>query len=169
MTPHGRGAAVAAPARSDRAGSTTPIVPTATTTRSNDVQTLIVTFHLAGLDDAAYREQAAAMAPMFAAIPGLLAKIWLANAETNTDGDVYAFADRPSLDAYLDSEIVRSMRTSPHHQNVAIRACGTVEPATRTTRRHRPGSGHAGRRRRHRRPLTRWIPPSSPCSSPSPP
>ncbi len=98
------------------------------------MQTLIVTFHLAGLDDASYREQVAAMAPMFAAIPGLLGKTWLANAETNTDGGVYVFADRPSLDAYLDSAIVRSMRTSPHDQNVAIRAFGTVEPATRTTR-----------------------------------
>ena len=97
------------------------------------MQTLIVTFLLAGLDDA-YCEQAAASAPMFAAVPGLFGKTWLANAETNTSGGVYLFADRPSLDAYLNSAIVRSLRASPHFQNDAIRAFGTVAPATRTAR-----------------------------------
>jgi hypothetical protein len=39
----------------------------------------VITFKLNGIDDAAYQAHAEQNAPAFAALPGLHAKIWLAN------------------------------------------------------------------------------------------
>ena len=98
------------------------------------MHTLIITFQLADLDDATYRQQTEAVAPMFTQVPGLIGKTWLADRETNTYGGVYFFEDGVSLRGYLDSEIVRGLRANPHFANVAIRTFGAIEPATRMTR-----------------------------------
>ena len=45
------------------------------------------------------------MAPVFSAIAGLLSKVWLANAATNTYGGVYTWRDRASLEHYRASEV----------------------------------------------------------------
>ena len=97
------------------------------------MEMLIVTFRLNGLDDAAYRATVEAMAPVFLEVPGLLGKTWLADPATKTYGGVYAFVDRQSLEAYLASDIVRSMRADPHLDDMQTRAFGTVEGATRIT------------------------------------
>ena len=98
------------------------------------MQTLIITFQLDGLDEATYRRQTEAVAPQFATVPGLIGKTWLADPATNAYGGVYFFADRVSLEDYLDSAFVRAMRANPHLANVTVRAFGTIEPATRMTR-----------------------------------
>jgi hypothetical protein len=97
------------------------------------MELLIVTFRLNGLDDATYRANVEAMGPVFLEVPGLLGKTWLADPATKTYGGVYAFADRQSLEAYLASDIVRSMRANPHLNDIQTRAFGTVEGATRIT------------------------------------
>lgn len=94
---------------------------------------LIITFELDNLDDAAYRQQAAAIAPNFTRVPGLLSKTWLADPERNTFGGVYFFQDRAALMGYLDSEIVRGLRANPHFANVTAHIFGTVEAATAIT------------------------------------
>jgi hypothetical protein len=50
----------------------------------------VITFKLDGIDDAAYQAHAEQNAPVFAALPGLRAKIWLANQQANTYGGIYA-------------------------------------------------------------------------------
>jgi hypothetical protein len=62
---------------------------------------LIVTFNLKGLSDAAYRQSCEEEAPTFAALPGLISKVWLADEPTNTYGGVYTFVDRDALNADL--------------------------------------------------------------------
>ena len=98
------------------------------------MQTLIITFRLDGLDAAAYAQAAEAMAPQFAAVPGLIAKTWLADEATNTYGGVYFFADRRSVDGYLASAIVEAMHANPHLVDVTARVYGTLEAPTRITR-----------------------------------
>jgi hypothetical protein len=44
----------------------------------------VVTFGLDGITEEQFREAAGADAPTFANLPGLLAKIWLRDPETNT-------------------------------------------------------------------------------------
>jgi hypothetical protein len=97
------------------------------------MEMLIVTFRLTGLADEAYRADVEAMAPIFLDVPGLLGKTWLADPASQTYGGVYAFADRQSTEAYLASDIVKSMRANPHLDDMQTRAFGTIEDATRIT------------------------------------
>ena len=51
----------------------------------------VITFKLDGIDDAAYQAHAEQHAPVFAALPGLRAKIWLASPQANTYGGIYTW------------------------------------------------------------------------------
>ena len=53
----------------------------------------VITFKLDGIDDAAYQAHAEQHAPVFAALPGLRAKIWLVNQQTKTYGGIYTWDD----------------------------------------------------------------------------
>lgn len=94
---------------------------------------LIITFTLAGLDDADYRQVAGALAPNFTQVPGLVSKTWLADAASNTYGGVYFFQDAASLQGYLESEIVMEMQGNPALAEMSVRTFGTVEAATAIT------------------------------------
>ena len=94
---------------------------------------LIVNFLLAGVSDAEYRQQVKSIAPMFAQIPGLVSKIWLADPTTNKYGGVYIFADASSREDYLGSEIISSMRANPSFTNLTTREFETIEAATAIT------------------------------------
>jgi hypothetical protein len=97
------------------------------------MEMLIVTFRLNGLTDETYRANVNAIAPMFLDVPGLLGKTWLADPTSKTYGGVYAFVDHQALEAYLASDIIRSMRADPQLADLEARAFGTVEEATRIT------------------------------------
>lgn len=94
---------------------------------------LIVTFELDGIDDAAYRELAAQIAPVFRDVPGLVSKTWLAAPEHNTYGGIYFFADAASLAAYLGSDIVRGMTGNPNFRNLSLDTFGTIDAANQIT------------------------------------
>lgn len=94
---------------------------------------LVITFKLAGLEDADYRQHAQALAPQFLQVPGLVSKTWLADEASNTYGGVYFFEDAASLQGYLGSEIVIGMKANPMLADVSIRSFGTVEAATAIT------------------------------------
>ena len=94
---------------------------------------LIITFKLAGLADADYRQHATALAPQFLQVPGLVSKTWLADEASNTYGGVYFFEDAASLQRYLESAIVAGMKANPVFTELTIRAFGTVEAASAIT------------------------------------
>ncbi|MBW3633404.1 MAG: YdhR family protein, partial [Chloroflexi bacterium] len=94
---------------------------------------LIVNFEIAGIAEADYRQQVESIAPMFTQVPGLVSKIWLADAATNTYGGIYLFADAASREDYLNSEIVSSLKASPNFTNITARKFGTFEEATAIT------------------------------------
>lgn len=95
---------------------------------------LIVTFGLEGMTEAEYYLGCDAEAPAFADIPGLIAKVWLADPGTNTYGGVYTFTDSASLDAYMGSDLFRSIGATPQFTNVTARRFAAIEGATRVTR-----------------------------------
>jgi quinol monooxygenase YgiN len=74
----------------------------------------IVTFQLQGLDEAQYRAACAELAPLFADLPGLHAKIWLANPHTNTFGGVYLWQDRAAMQAYCASDLFGGAQAHPN-------------------------------------------------------
>ena len=94
---------------------------------------LIVTFGLEGITEAEYYRGCDQEAPAFAEIPGLVAKVWLADPPTNTYGGVYTFRDQASLDAYLASELFRSIGETPGLAGVTAQRFAVLEGPTRVT------------------------------------
>jgi len=52
---------------------------------------LVVNFSLEGLAHEDYLKIADELAPVFAGVPGLCSKVWLADQENNTYGGIYTF------------------------------------------------------------------------------
>jgi hypothetical protein len=96
------------------------------------VHVLIIEFRLTGIDEEGYRAAAAEMAPAFAELPGLLAKVWLAPAD-GTYGGVYLFRDRESMEGYLASDLFATVAAFPHFTDITSRDFGVYEDLTRVT------------------------------------
>ena len=94
----------------------------------------VVTFKLDGIDDAAYQAHAEQHAPVFAALPGLRAKIWLANQQANTYGGIYAFDDVAAMRAYQGGEIFQGLQANPHMIGVTVRDFSVLAGPTKVTR-----------------------------------
>jgi hypothetical protein len=73
----------------------------------------IVQFQLAGIDPEEYEAHAEQIAPVFAGLPGLIAKAWLADPGENTYGGVYLWTDRAAAEAYSDGELLAAARRNP--------------------------------------------------------
>ena len=94
----------------------------------------VVTFKLDGIDDAAYEVHAEQNAPAFAALPGLRAKIWLANQQAGTYGGIYAFDDVAAMRAYQGGKIFRGLQVNPHLIDVTVRDFSVLAGPTKVTR-----------------------------------
>jgi hypothetical protein len=93
---------------------------------------LIIEFRLTGMDEEGYRAAAAGMAPALAELPGLLAKVWLAG-DDGARGGVYAFRDRESMEEYLASDLLASVRAVPGFTGITARGFAVDEGLTRLT------------------------------------
>ena len=94
---------------------------------------LIVSFQLKDMTEEAFRALCDGLAPRFAAVPGLLSKVWLASPATNTYGGVYAWRDRPAMEAYTASELFGAVVAHPHFVGVTATDFGVLEGPTRIT------------------------------------
>ena len=88
----------------------------------------IVTFTLNGITGADYeRACEEQFAPAFRDVPGLISKVWLRNSETNVYGGVYTWRDKTAMEAYLASDLFRSVQEHPHLSEVTSRDYGVLE------------------------------------------
>lgn len=94
---------------------------------------VVITFDLIDMTHTHYEEVCAELAPAFAALPGLLAKIWLTDAENAAYGGVYLFGDAASAEAFLGSTLARSVAENPHFAGLAVRRFDVDEAATART------------------------------------
>jgi putative monooxygenase ydhR len=94
----------------------------------------VITFKLEGIDDAAYQAHAEQNAPLFAALPGLRAKVWLANQQAGTYGGIYTWDDVAAMRAYQGGEIFRGLQENPHLIDVAVRDFPVLAGPTKVTR-----------------------------------
>jgi hypothetical protein len=93
----------------------------------------VITFKLDGIDDAAYLAHVRQTAPVFAAVPGLRTKIWLANQQTNTYGGIYTWDDVAAMRAYQSGKLFRGLQANPHMTDLAVEDFSVlVEPTTVT-------------------------------------
>jgi quinol monooxygenase YgiN len=95
----------------------------------------IITFNLKDTTEAEYLALAENLAPTFAAMPGLLTKVWLADPAANTYGGVYLWKDRAAMDSYMAGDIAAGLRANPHMANVTSRDYGVLDGPTRVTAR----------------------------------
>lgn len=73
----------------------------------------IVQFQLTGIGPAEWEAEAERLAPLFARLPGLIAKAWLGDAGEDTYGGVYLWSDRAAAEAYADGELLAAARGNP--------------------------------------------------------
>ena len=93
-----------------------------------------ITFALNGLADDEFRATVDEIAPAFTRIPGLLAKVWLADAPRAVYGGIYVFASAAAADAYLDSEpFTAGVRANPRFAGLAVRRADTLDGPTALT------------------------------------
>jgi hypothetical protein len=68
------------------------------------VEILVINFSLA-MTETEYRKMCDEVAPAFAAVPGLVSKVWLADRVNGVYGGVYTFESGEALDAHLASDL----------------------------------------------------------------
>lgn len=95
----------------------------------------VVTFGLNGITEEQFHEASGADAPMFANLPGLLAKFWLRDPETNTYGGVYIWADQEAYEGYIKGEIFNAIKADQHLENVESRDFGVFDDLSQVTAR----------------------------------
>ena len=94
----------------------------------------IITFRLKDMTEEGYREACTGFVPAYAALPGLLAKVWLADPATNTYGGVYLFRDRAAMDAYVASDLFTTVSAFPHFADLTARDFAVYDDLTDSTR-----------------------------------
>jgi hypothetical protein len=94
----------------------------------------VVNFQLRDMDEAAFRVVCDELAPVFAGIPGLIAKLWLADAASGTYGGVYTWESTAAYETFTPSELFQAVATNPHFANMTTRDFGVLDGPTRITR-----------------------------------
>lgn len=95
----------------------------------------IVQFQLAGISPTEYAAEAERIAPAFADLPGLIAKVWLADAGEDTYGGVYLWADRAAAEAYANGELLAKARRNTAFAGFRSTILDTLAAATALTAR----------------------------------
>lgn len=94
----------------------------------------VVNFKVQDVDPEAFATFATHVAPAYADVPGLIAKIFLYDPKTETYGGVYTWETREAYEAYAQSELFLSLAANPQVSEVISRDFGVFEEATRITR-----------------------------------
>lgn len=93
----------------------------------------IVTFALDGITEEQYHEACQAETGPFASMPGLMAKVWLRDSPGNTYGGLYLWRDRESYEAYLSSDVFKSIVDDDALANVQSAGYDSFEDLTAAT------------------------------------
>lgn len=83
---------------------------------------------------AEYETAVDSLAGPIAAVPGLLWKVWLVNEAGQEAGGIYLFADGPSLDACLNSEIMAGIISHPALSDFSVKQFDVMDAVTAVTR-----------------------------------
>lgn len=93
----------------------------------------LVNFNLDGMSQTEFEALCDQLAPVFANIPGLLSKIWLADPATNSYGGVYVWQNRQAFEAYSQTELFHNVVNHPNFANITARAFGILAGPTEVT------------------------------------
>ena len=93
----------------------------------------IVTYRVAGVSDADFNEANREFADAMAAVPGLLAKVWLKQPDGAGYGGLYLWRDREAYEAFLASELWVEVLNDTSMVDVVSADYGVIEELTRAT------------------------------------
>jgi hypothetical protein len=93
----------------------------------------VITFGLKDITEEQFRQVASGDVPVFVDMPGLLAKVWLRDPETNTYGGMYLWADQEAYEGYIKGEVFKSIKDNPHLKNVESRDYGIFDDLSEST------------------------------------
>ena len=79
----------------------------------------IINFRLKDVSEEDYAGLCDNLAPSYAAVPGLVQKIWLANSQTGTYGGVYVWRDKQAMEDFTRTDLFNSVATHPNLDGVA--------------------------------------------------
>jgi len=88
-------------------------------------------FNVTGED---YEGAVSPLAEQFAALPGLLWKIWIINEAESEAGGIYIFEDEVSLKAYLESELAAGVINHPALSDFSVKTFAIMDALTAVTR-----------------------------------
>ena len=93
----------------------------------------VVTFGLNGITEEQFQQAVSADVPVFASMPGLLAKVWLRDPETNTYGGLYLWDDQEAYERYIKGDVFTAIKENPHLKKVESRDFGVFEDLSSRT------------------------------------
>ena len=93
----------------------------------------VITFGLNGITEEQFKGAVSADVPVFANMPGLLAKVWLRDPETNTYGGLYLWADQEAYERYIKGEIFNALKADQHLKNFESRDFGVFDDLSSIT------------------------------------
>ena len=92
----------------------------------------IVNFRLNGVDEQQYASLCDQIAPAFAAVPGLISKVWIKN-DTGTYGGVYFWESRAAYQRFTESDLFKTVLSHPNLAGITAQDFGILEAPTRVT------------------------------------
>ncbi len=98
------------------------------------VEILVINFSLEGMTESEYRNLCDDVAPAFAAVPGLVSKVWLADRANGVYGGVYTFENGAAVDAYLASDLLAQVAAIPGLVDISVRRFEVLSEPTAITR-----------------------------------
>jgi hypothetical protein len=97
------------------------------------VEILVINFSLDGITESEYRNLCNDVAPAFAAVPGLVSKVWLADRTNGVYGGVYTFENGAALDAYLASDLMAQVGATRGLVDITVRRFEVLAEPTAIT------------------------------------
>ena len=94
----------------------------------------IINFNLKGISRAEYEAASDEIVGLFASMPGLVSKTWLANEETNTYGGVYFWENKEAMDSYIQSEVFKGIGENPALENIKSTDFEVIEGLSKITK-----------------------------------
>ena len=94
----------------------------------------IINFRLSGITAEDYAGLCENLAPAFAGLPGLVSKVWLADAGAGTFGGVYLWEDRQAMERFTQTDLFTAVATHPNLADITSRDFSVLEAPTRVTR-----------------------------------
>ena len=94
----------------------------------------IINFNITGIDRSQYEAAAMKLTSVFAAVPGLKRKHWLAIDQNNTYGGVYIFDSKESHDAFVASKLYAGVKGNPSFTNFSGKSFENITKLAKHTR-----------------------------------